>query len=158
MWLQCNPLSVIEQVSYESSGDWPCELGCGWVSVEWRRKRWREGGSPPLSLLITLNLRARQCAGVMLCILPWAVLPWQKGRKCDLWLYTWDCVLYIKGNAYVWWTWTCVPQHIDCTSYSDAIKLLTFRLRFTSVLSKEVCETVKRLISALRHSYFSKLI
>ncbi len=30
----------------------------------------KEGGSPLLSLLITLNLRARQCAGVMLCILP----------------------------------------------------------------------------------------
>ncbi len=42
--------------------------------------------------------------------------------------------------------------------YSDAIKLLTFRLWFASVLTKEICETVKRLISALGQSYFSELI
>lgn len=134
MWLKCNPVSVIEQVSSERSGDWPSELGRGWVSMEWRRGR--ERASPPLSLLITLNLWAWLCAGVMLCILPWAVLPWQKGRKCDLWLYTWDCVLYIKVNVYV--TWACTRRHINRTSYSDSIKLLTFRLQFTSVLLKEV--------------------
>lgn len=155
MWLQCNPVSVIEQVSSERSRDWPSELGWAWVSVEWRRGR--ERVSPPLSLLITLNLRAWQCAGVMLCILPWAVLPWQKGRKCDLWLYTWDCVLYIKVNVYV--TWACIRRHINCTSYSDSNKLLTFTLQFASVLLKEVYKTVKRLISALGHSHvFLKLI